>query len=90
MCVGWLICRTCEARISAEREDMQAGKKTYKLVAVKDMSRIYGFSPKKIQSIISRGTPIPDEDAPEVAEECRYWVLVDQERQDTSTTRPHA
>ena len=68
---------------------MQAGRKTYKLVAVKDMARVYGFGEKKIQSIISKYTPIPDEDAPDVAEECRYWVLVDQERLDTSTTRSH-
>ena len=28
-----------------------------------------------------------DEDAPEVAEETRFWVLVGQEKTDTSTVR---
>ena len=79
--------RSCEARIQAQREDQVQGKKTYKLIAVKDMSRVYGFSPQKVAAIIAKGNPVPDEDCPEVAAETRYWCLVDQERTDTATTR---
>ena len=73
----------------AEREDQLVGRKTYKLVAVKDMASKYGVSEPKIQNIIAKGKPVPDEDCPDCAAETRYWVLVDQERVDTSTTRHH-
>ena len=79
--------RQCEARILALRSDQVEGRKTYKLVSVKDMSRVYGFGERKIASIIARGNGVPDEDTPEIAEETRYWILVGQEKVDTSTVR---
>ena len=79
--------RQCEAKIVCSRDDALAARKVYKLVAVKDMASKHGFSAKKIETIISRGNPIPDEDAPDVPEETRYWCLIDQEKTDTSTLR---
>ena len=79
--------RNCEAKISALRSDELSGQKIYKLVSVREMASVYNFSPRKIEAIISKGVAHPDEDAPEVAEETRYWVLVQQQRTDSSTVR---
>ena len=68
------------------REDSMQARKVYKLIAIKDMKTTYGFSERKISNIIARGGGIPDEDAPDVVEETRYWCLIEQERTDTSTT----
>ena len=81
--------RSCEARVVAERQDKLEGTKVYQLVSVRDMSRVHGWSEKKIQSIIARNTAVPDEDCPDIPEEARYWCLVEQKRTDTSTTTFH-
>ena len=71
----------------AERDDTIVGQKRYSLVSVKDMTRVHGFSERKVASIIARGGGIPDEDAPDVPEETRFWCLLAQEKTDTASVR---
>ena len=79
--------RQCEAKILASREDSVSGSKRYSLVSVKDMTRVHNFSERKVAAIIARGGGIPDEDAPDVPEETRFWVLTEQNKVDSSTVR---
>ena len=64
-----------------------SGSKRYALVSVKDMTRVHNFSERKVAAIIARGGGIPDEDAPDVPEETRFWVLIEQQKVDSSTVR---
>ena len=79
--------RQCEAMLSAECTDELNSKKVYRLVSVREMASKYGFSRRKIETIIARNMGFPDEMCPEIAEETRYWCLIEQERTDASAMK---
>ena len=41
------------------------------------------FLRKKIDAIVARGGGIPDRDAPEVLEECKFWCVIEECRTDS-------
>eukprot|EP00435_Cladocopium_sp_Y103_P032340 s1178_g8.t1 len=70
-----------EAQVVVERAKDHTVGRTRELLSVQDMVA-KGFPQCKIQSIISRGGGVPDEDAPEIPELMRFWVCTSTQQTD--------
>ncbi|CAE7285440.1 unnamed protein product [Symbiodinium sp. CCMP2592] len=80
--------QACESHIEAARTNLFRGRSIKKLVPIKDMSAPpYSFSAAKISHIIATHQGHPDPDAPEVLEETRYWITVEESREDQLEVR---
>ena len=44
---------------------------------------LYSDLRKKVDAIVARGGGVPDRDAPLVLEETKFWVTVEESREDT-------
>lgn len=76
--------QACESSIHAARTAKKKNKLRQQLVAVKDMTKSpYNFSAKKVDAIVARGGGVPDRDAPLVLEETKFWVTVEESRENT-------